>query len=84
MGAKVVLAAGRILLYSNANEGTPEIGHRYVMFLKQEPVGDVYSIITAYELINGRAKALDSEERYGAFEGSHEATFLDILRTGIK
>jgi hypothetical protein len=84
IGGKVVLPTGQTILYMTDDDGTPEIGHRYVVFLKQDPGGDSYSIITAYELIDGHAKALDTDERYGVFENSQEATFLDILRTSLK
>lgn len=38
--------------------GVPEVGHSYLLFLKQLEDGD-FSIITGYKLHEGRVKLLD-------------------------
>jgi hypothetical protein len=83
-GAKVVLPNGRTILVWNTNNGTPETKHRYVLFLKYNPEGDDYLIITGYELINNRVKALDRPETFAIFEGNEETAFLDLVRSSVK
>jgi len=83
-GAKVVLPKGRTILVWDTDKGIPETGHHYVLFLKYDPEGDDYSIITGYELINGRVTPLDRPEPYAIFDGNEEAAFLDLVRSSIK
>jgi hypothetical protein len=84
LGAKVVLPKGRTILYWDTSHGTPEIGHRYVLFLKYDPKGDDYLIITGYELINGRVRSLDRDETFTAFDDNEETAFLDLVRSSAK
>ena len=84
IGARVILPKGRTILYWDPDKGTPEIGHRYVLFLKYDPAGEDYPIITGYELINGRVTPLDRAEPYAVFDGNEETAFLDLVRSSIK
>jgi hypothetical protein len=83
-GAKVVLPSGRTILVWDADRGTPEVGHRYVLFLKYSPEGEDYPIITGYELVNGHVNSLDREETFTVFDGDEETAFLDLVRSSIK
>jgi hypothetical protein len=45
-GAKVVLSDGRRYRYSVLNQGTPQKGHRYMLFLKGTTEGKDYFVLT--------------------------------------
>jgi hypothetical protein len=58
----------------------PEVNHRYVLFLKRFDK-DSFSIITGYELRDGKVYALDNEaSQFRAHEGSDELPFLEQVK----
>lgn len=63
--------------------GYPKLGAQYVFFLRQDPGGSDYAILTAYELKEGIVFALDSEEPFMHYEGVAQGSFLDFLRRNI-
>ena len=84
IGARVILPKGRTILYWDPQKGTPEVGHRYVLFLNYHPEGDDYSILTGYELINGHATPLDRDQTFAIFDSNEETAFLDLVRSRVK
>jgi hypothetical protein len=83
-GAKIILPTGRKITYWVMKQGTPQIGHRYMLFLKNTPEGD-YFILTGYELAKGRVSPLDSiSGKYEFFDGNEETAFIEIVRSSIK
>jgi hypothetical protein len=84
VGAKVVLPGGRTILVSDAYRGTPEVNHRYVLFLKYSPEGKDYLIIIAYDLRSGRVMSIDRLPQCAFFDGNEETAFLDLVRSSIK
>jgi len=83
-GGKIVMPQGRTILYFDANRSMPEIGHRYVLFLKYSPEGEDYLILTAYDLRNGRVVCIDKLPQCAFFDGNEETAFLDLVRSSIK
>jgi len=83
-GAKVILPGGRVVVVWNTNNGVPQVGHRYVLFLRHDREGEDYPIITGYELVNGRVNSLDREETFTVFDGDEETAFLDLVRSSLK
>ena len=83
-GAKVVLPSGRSILVWDANHGMPEIGHRYVLFLKYSSEGKDYLIVTAYDLRNGQVMSIDRFPQCAFFDGNEETAFLDLVRSSVK
>lgn len=61
----------------------PQVGHRYLLFLKFTKGTQDLSILTGYELHESRVSALDNIEPYTAYEGSDEFSFLDEVRNSI-
>ena len=83
-GAKVILPSGRTILVWDAYRGTPEVNHRYVLFLKYSPEGKDYVITMAYDLRNGRVMSIDRLSQCAFFDGNEEAAFLDLVRSSVK
>lgn len=90
-GGAVRFPSGRLQRYTIAQQGMPLIGRRYVFFLKCNTVGQDFSILTGYELRNGRVLPLDGHDNKGetvvsafaAFEGMDETAFLKSVREAI-
>ena len=72
----------------------PRVGRRYVLFLKRVNDAQDLSILTGYELRQGRVMPLDGVmnlfspatgqvTRKAPFENADEATFLDLVRTAV-
>jgi hypothetical protein len=83
-GATVVLPNGRAIPVYDVYSGTPEINHRYVLFLKNSPEGQNYLIVTAYDLSSGRVMTIDRLPQCEIFDGNEESTFLDLVRSNLK
>ena len=83
-GAKVILPSGRTILVWDAYRGTPEVNHRYVLFLKYSPEGKDYVITMAYDLRNGRVMSIDRLSQCAFFDGNEETAFLDLVRSSVK
>ena len=84
-GAKIALSDGRRYWYWVMKQGTPQIGYRYLLFLKDTPEGKDYSVLTGYELSKGRVSPLDAiSGKYEEFDGHEESAFLEIVRSSVK
>ena len=80
-GGRVKFPSGSMFRYFVDGLGIPEVGSRYVLFLKRLEDGD-FSIITGYELRDGRVHPLDhsSVVPFGQYKDLDENQFVtDIL-----
>jgi hypothetical protein len=85
VGGAVKFANGRTRAFRLNAMGFPRVGGRYVLFLQRNPDGQDYTILTGYELRGGHVFALDGNKksRFGAFDGTDEAAFLNEVRAAI-
>lgn len=82
-GGRVRFPSGRVEWYRIALQSMPLVNHRYVLFLKRLDK-DSFSIITGYELRDGRVYPLDHEAtQFGFYAGTEEASFLEHVRAAI-
>ncbi|MDQ1638123.1 MAG: hypothetical protein QOF62_1462 [Pyrinomonadaceae bacterium] len=89
------LPDGRVIRYETGGVGRlPRVGRQYVLFLTRCNDGQDLSVLTGYELHQGRVFSLDGEKRVfspetglitrkAPFEGVEKATFLELVRTAI-
>ncbi len=83
-GAVVQLHDGRTIRYGIAGQGMPQIGGRYVLFLKYNEQAQVYDILTGYELRGRRVFSLDNAvERFTSYENAEQQVFLSEVQTAI-
>lgn len=82
-GANVKLQDGRIVSHRIAHQGTPQIGRRYVVFLKYNEQGEDYQILTGYELRNGHVFPLDEADHFAAYKKLDEEAFLESVREAV-
>jgi hypothetical protein len=81
-GGQVRYPSGRTMWFRIHLQNMPAVGGRYALFLKQGGEG-VFSIITGYELRDGRVYPLDSASNFKKHEGADESTFLQYVREAI-
>lgn len=81
-GGQVRYPSGRIMWFRIHLQNMPAVGSRYVFFLK-EAEGGVFSIVTGYELRDGRVYPLDSASNFKKYEGADEVTFFQHVREAI-
>lgn len=88
-GGAVRFRSGKVSHFRDYPEGFPDVGHKYVFFLKLHPdLGDFY-IITGYELSNGKIVPLDgvippdSHSEFEQYRGFEQNRFLDLVRKTI-
>lgn len=82
-GGVVRFQDGRLFKYEIYHQGMPRIGRKYLFFLSRNKDGEDYSIVTAYELREGRVVPLDHSNTFDSFEGVAEQVFLERLRREI-
>jgi hypothetical protein len=90
-GGVVRFPSGRLQRYRTAHQGMPINGRRYVFFLDSNESGQDFSLLTAYELRDGRVLPLDgygdkgepAVSSFTAFEGMDETTFLTAVSAAI-
>ncbi|MEK6303547.1 MAG: hypothetical protein AABO41_22820 [Acidobacteriota bacterium] len=83
-GADVRLPTGRMIRYRIADQVLPILRGRYVFFLKYDPQGEDYHILTAYGLEKGRVFPLDeSVGRFAIHKGADEGAFLKTVSEAV-
>lgn len=82
-GGGVQFASGRIHYYRISGQNTPRTGRRYILFLKLNDPPEAFSIVTGYELQNGRVSPLDSVEAFEAYDQHPEIELLNLVRTAV-
>ena len=81
-GGRVRYPSGRTEWYRISLQEMPLVNHRYVLFLKRID-SDSFSILTGYELREGRVYGLDSASQFRALGGTEETPFLTSVREAI-
>lgn len=85
VGGAVRFPSGRVIRYEVYNQGMPRIGGRYLLFLRYNSDGDDFSVLTGYELRNGRVVPLDNVEGlFTQYKDWSEAAFHNLVTTTIK
>jgi hypothetical protein len=82
-GATVQLPSGREIVDTIDDQGTPRIGGRYVLFLKYNDQGEIYHILTGYELDDRQVTPLDPVGRFAAYKDADEYGFLQAVRAAV-
>jgi HAMP domain-containing protein len=89
-GGTVKLPSGKTLVRGALGRTMPQIGNRYLLFLRKNEEGQTFSIITGYELRNGKVIPLDGLSKktpqfsqYAAYENADETTLLNQVRESI-
>ena len=87
-GGRVRFPSGRVQSYITHYQGAPIIGRRYVLFLKRNEDSETFSLITGYELRDGRVYPLDGAnlppgatelEQFAAYKEVYPASFFRDL-----
>jgi hypothetical protein len=84
-GGRVRFPSGSTFRYFVDGFGIPEVGHRYLLFLKRFEDGG-FSIITGYELLKGRVIPLDRSGvvRFDIYNDSDAERFITEVLEAIK
>lgn len=81
-GGAIRMPSGRVFRYMVAHLGIPEVGKRYVLFLKREAAGD-YKIVSGYELTDKTIIPLETFSDRDPLLDLKEPQFLELLRQKI-
>lgn len=80
VGGAVRFRSGQVQrMYPMAQQRLPQLGTRYLFFLKVE--GNIFSILTAFELREGKVFALDKIQKFQAHDGTDDQSFLRVVRS---
>ena len=82
-GGRVKFPSGRMHLYMVSEQDMPQVGGRYVFFLKETNTEDVFEIITGYELRADSVSPLDELPESRSYENATPANFLNELKTKL-
>jgi len=81
-GGYVRYPNGQKVLYQFDGQDLPEVGGRYILFLKTEKDSPNFVLVTAYELKDGKALALDTVMPSNEFNGTID-NLMEIVRTKV-
>jgi hypothetical protein len=84
-GGVLVLSDGQRLVVSGAGaiRGT-RVGRRYVLFLGRQPSTDIYSLLQAYDVTDGRARGMERAGIASSVEGLQADVLLERIRTALR
>lgn len=92
-GGGVRFPSGKIIKTLFEGKPMPHVGSKYVFFLKYNPDGDDYPLITAYELRDNKIIPLDGLNRNGNtiyqlashqnYKGMSETEFLNLIQQAV-
>jgi hypothetical protein len=90
-GGAVRFRSGRIQKYEVSGQGMPQLGQRYVLFLKRLDKEPSFKIITGYALMGPTVMPLDGSiveegnQKYpfDQYQGFETSTFLQLVRDAI-
>jgi hypothetical protein len=85
-GGRVRFQSGKVGLYWVTGQGMPQVGKKYLLFLTRTDLESGYSILTGYELRDGRIYLLDnpgSGHPITTTEGTDESSFLNKVRAAV-
>jgi hypothetical protein len=85
-GGRVRYPSGKVGAYWITGQGMPQVGMKYLLFLTKTDPEAGYSILTGYELREGRISLLDnpgSGHPITASEGADASSFLNQVRSAI-
>jgi hypothetical protein len=81
VGGSVLFPSGHLqTTHPFAGQKLPQIGRQYLFFLKADEGGQILSILTAYEVREGKVFALDDIRKFADLNGTDEANFLSMMR----
>ena len=93
-GGGVRFPSGKVIKKLFEGKPMPQVGSRYVLFLKYEAEENDYPLITAYELKNGKIIPLDGLNKDGkiiyqltshqSYKGTSETDFLNLVQFAIR
>ena len=82
-GGRVKFPSGRMHLYMVSEQDMPQVGGRYVFFLKETNTEDVFEIITGYEIRADSVSPLDELPQTRSYENATPSNFLNELKTKL-
>ena len=83
-GGRVRYPSGYVLHFSIDGNGMPQVGKRYVFFLKWDETEQSYLLVTGYGLEEGKVIRLDKAARNIAYEGPDVDIFIQKLEEEVK
>lgn len=83
VGGFVRYPNGQKVLYKDAQKDLPQIGGRYVLFLKTDKRSPNYEILTGHELKDDSFSPLDTKRRHDDFKGLNKLNFIKAIRNKI-
>lgn len=79
-GGRVRFPSGRLHLFTVSGLDMPQVGMRYLLFLQNGVDDQIFSIVSGYELKEGKVYALDDLPNAKTHESADELTFLSQVR----
>jgi hypothetical protein len=71
-------------IYVFLGQRMPMIGRRYLFFIKRNETSEDFSLLTGYELYEGKVISLDNIDPYKRYTGTDGNDFLNLVRGRVK
>jgi hypothetical protein len=80
LGGTVVYPAGNKRIIRVTGQSMPRVNRRYLLFLNATQSDQDFSLLTGYELKEGKVIPLDDSTRMNSYQGMDQDTFLNDVR----
>jgi len=82
-GGMVVYPNGQRVMYQNSNIGLPQLGSKYLFFLRKDDLSPNYGILTSYDLSTNRIMQMEIGRDFDEFKHQSKTTFIETVRNEI-
>jgi len=82
-GGLVVYPNGQQVMYQNSNLGLPQLGSKYLFFLRKDELSPNLEILTSYDLSSNPIMQMEMGRDFDEFKGQSKRAFIETVRNEI-
>ena len=82
-GGMVVYPNGQRVMYQNSNLGLPQLGSKYLFFLRKDELSPNLEILTSYDLSSNPIMQMEMGRDFDEFKGQSKRAFIETVRNEI-
>ena len=82
-GGLVVYPNGQQVMYQNSNLGLPQLGSKYLFFLRKDELSPNFEILTSYHLSTNPIMQMEIVRAFDEFKGQSKRAFIETVRNEI-
>lgn len=82
-GGVVVYPNGQRVMYQSSERGLPQLGSKYLFFLRKDELSPNYEILTSYDLNSSAIRQMEMGRPFDEFKNVGKTAFIEAVRNKI-